>query len=356
MGAPNSGCGAQPDELRAYQPSAHGRHRDAMRAARSQAGPGPTVPGPPCVAGGVNRSYGRGMQRRIVVTGANKGIGFALVEAILDEADDTFVFLGARSVERGRAAAEKLASAQPTWRDRVHVLQLDVTSDASVARAADEVRSRCPDDAHPLYGVVNNAGMGGRGADLRTVLEVNTLGIRRVCESFVPLLAPSGGRVVNITSAAGPNFVARCSPERQRFLLDRTLEWPQLASFVDECLGIAERGGDFAAEGLGDGEAYGLSKACSNTLTRILAREHPALRINACTPGFIETDMTRPHAEAKGVAPSELGMKPPAEGTRSARFLLFGEPEGSGHYYGSDAQRSPLDRYRAPGTPAYTGA
>jgi hypothetical protein len=36
-------------------------------------------------------------------------------------------------------------------------------------------------------------------------------------------------------------------------------------------------------------------------------------------------------------------------------FLLFGHPEGNGRYYGSDALRSPMDRYRAPGTPAYDG-
>lgn len=54
-------------------------------------------------------------------------------------------------------------------------------------------------------------------------------------------------------------------------------------------------------------------------------------------------------------SPAELGMKPPAQGRRSAMFLLFADPAGSGRYYGSDAQRSPLDRYRAPGTPAYAG-
>jgi hypothetical protein len=35
--------------------------------------------------------------------------------------------------------------------------------------------------------------------------------------------------------------------------------------------------------------------------------------------------------------------------------LLFGTLPGTGHYYGSDAKRSPLDRYRAPGSAEYTG-
>jgi NAD(P)-dependent dehydrogenase (short-subunit alcohol dehydrogenase family) len=111
----------------------------------------------------------------------------------------------------------------------------------------------------------------------------------------------------------------------------------------------------FARAGLGDGNAYGLSKACANTYTQRLALEHPNLRINACTPGFIETDLTRHYAESQGKTPAELGMKSPAEGARCPLYLLFGELDGNGHYYGSDAKRSPLDRYRSPGTPAYTG-
>jgi len=79
------------------------------------------------------------------------------------------------------------------------------------------------------------------------------------------------------------------------------------------------------------------------------------LRVNACTPGFIETDLTRPYVDQSGKSAQELGMKSPAEGTRSAMHLLFGTLDGNGRYYGSDALRSPLDHYRAPGSPAYTG-
>jgi hypothetical protein len=65
--------------------------------------------------------------------------------------------------------------------------------------------------------------------------------------------------------------------------------------------------------------------------------------------------MTRHYVESQGKAPEELGMKPPAAGARAPMHLLFGELEGNGHYYGSDARRSPLDRYRSPGSPPYVG-
>jgi carbonyl reductase 1 len=290
--------------------------------------------------------------RRIVVTGANKGIGLAIATAILDEQDDTFVLLGSRSAQRGRAAIEQLSARHPGWADRLALLEIDVASDESVARAATSVAERYGRE-RALYAVVNNAGVGAD--DLRSILEVNVLGVRRVSEALLPRLDPDRGRIVNITSAAGPNFVNACSPERQRFFLDPNVTWPALRALIDECLAIEGGPQAFAAKGLGDGNAYGLSKALANSYTMLLAREHPGLRINACTPGFIETDMTRKYATAQNKAPAELGMKPPSAGARAAMFLLFGEPEGNGRYYGSDGQRSPLDRYRAPGDPPFAG-
>src|SRR5690606_18199251 len=268
---------------------------------------------------------GGGYMRRILVTGANKGIGFAIAQAILEEHDDTFVFLGARDPARGQSARERLIGARPERAPRVRVVELDVTSDASVDTAAREVGA-------PLYAVVNNAGVGRRAGSLKAVLDVNVVGVRRVCEAFLPLLDPSRGRIVNVTSASGPSFVERCSEARRRVLTDPDTDWPELLALMDECVGL-ESSEDFAARGLGDGDWYGLSKACANTYTQHLAREHPSLAINACTPGFIETDMTRPYAEAKGESPAAMGMKPPRAGARCPMYLLFGELEGNGRYY-----------------------
>lgn len=292
--------------------------------------------------------------RRIVVTGANKGIGRAIAEGILAEHDDTFVLLGSRDAGRGRAAVDEIVAARPALRERVRLLVLDVSSDASVAAAATTVREAF-EEAHPLYGVVNNAGVGGRSRDLERVLEVNARGVHRVCEAFLPLLDPERGRIVNVTSAAGPSFVSRCSPRMQRFFLDPDTDWAALSGLMEECVALRGDEAAFAERGLADGEPYGLSKAIANTWTQHLAAREPRLRINACTPGWIETDMTRAHVGASGQTAADLGMKQPADGARSPLFLLFGDPSGNGRYYGSDARRSPLDRYRSPGDPEYTG-
>lgn len=274
--------------------------------------------------------------RKILVTGANKGIGLAIVQAILKNHDDTFVFLGSRDAERGKKACETIGS------DRVQVVALDVASDDSVAAAAEQVKAAV--NGESLYGIVNNAGIGLGSDALEAVLNVNVRGIKRVSDSFLSLLDKSSGRMVNITSASGPMYVAKCDQDKQRFFVDPKVEW----GAIDALMSAAVKAGDEA-------DAYGLSKACANSLTMCLAQNHPSLRINACTPGFIETDLTRPYAESSGKSPADLGMKSPEEGTRSAMHLLFEELDGNGWYYGSDAVRSPLDKYRAPGDPPFAG-
>ena len=87
---------------------------------------------------------------------------------------------------------------------------------------------------------------------------------------------------------------------------------------------------------------YGLSKACLTAYTVILAKQHPNLAINCCSPGFINTDLTAGHG----------ATKPPEEGTVAIKHLLLGD----GWYLGSDAQRSPLHYTRDPGDPPYDGA
>eukprot|EP01087_Luapelamoeba_hula_P000201 TRINITY_DN10127_c0_g1_i1.p1 TRINITY_DN10127_c0_g1~~TRINITY_DN10127_c0_g1_i1.p1 ORF type:complete len:302 (+),score=41.41 TRINITY_DN10127_c0_g1_i1:53-907(+) len=280
-------------------------------------------------------------KKHIVVTGANKGIGLAIVKAILTEHADTFVYLGSRDTGRGREARDSLEG----LKDRIEVVELDVTSDASVQDCVGKVRAHL--GSGRLYGLVNNAGIGhGSGATLTDIVAANSIGLRRVTEAFLPLLEPEGGRVVNVTSASGPNFVSKTDAETRRLLTDPQVTWPALEEY------LASEG----AQSASGSDAYGLSKAVANAYTVAAAREHPNLRINACTPGFIETDLTRTFTEGKSQEEiAKLGMKPPSAGAVAPVFLLFGNPPDNGRYYGSDALRSPLDSYRSPGSPAYTG-
>ena len=290
--------------------------------------------------------------KRILITGANKGIGLATVAKLLGSYDETFLLLGSRDSKKGQQALNSLLDIQPEWKDRLDLIQIDVEQDLSVNSAAEEVVTKFGRTPSPLYAIVNNAGIGDSMLGLNKVLQVNTFGPKRVCDAFLPLLNPSIGRVVNVTSASGPLYLAGSSNETKKLLTNSDVSWTEIEKFMSDCLKLeSERTTDWG----GDWPAYGISKACTNAYSIYLAKNNPNLTINACTPGFIETDLTRPMAESNGKTPAEMGMKSPEEGVSASVFLLMGNPSGSGHYYGSDCVRSPLDKYRSPGDPPYTG-
>ena len=129
--------------------------------------------------------------KKVIVTGANKGIGLAIVKRLLEQFPDVSVYLGSRDQGRGLAAIEQLESdVGPSAKGRVKLLELDVTSDESVEKAVETIKNDMNDSNDLLYGLVNNAGGGFAGQ--RQTVELNMYGVRRVTEAFIPLIEPKG--------------------------------------------------------------------------------------------------------------------------------------------------------------------
>eukprot|EP00092_Neocalanus_flemingeri_P032030 GFUD01034812.1.p1 GENE.GFUD01034812.1~~GFUD01034812.1.p1 ORF type:complete len:313 (-),score=94.70 GFUD01034812.1:83-1021(-) len=308
--------------------------------------------------------------KRILVTGANKGIGLAIVTKLLQDYPDTYLLLGSRDVGRGQAALQTVvAELGEDSKERLELVEIDVTSDESVKNAVEAVKAK-HGESEPLYGLVNNAG--GSLDTPRGTVDLNMYGLRRVCEAFLPLIQKDKGRIVQISSGAAPMFVAKCSQKNQAFLVNKIVTWTDIEETIitpflnisqDESLDAEKKSAALAVVGLSEGGmgAYGMSKACVNAYTLHLARRFPTLLINSCSPGFIETDLTRPWAKQSGKKPEEMGMLPVEMGTVAANYLMMGDLEGeiegyeSGRYYGSDGKWSPFHKYRSPGDPAYDG-
>jgi NAD(P)-dependent dehydrogenase (short-subunit alcohol dehydrogenase family) len=187
-----------------------------------------------------------------LITGGNKGLGYEAARR-LKEAGHS-VYIGSRDGTRGRAAAEAL---------RVRFVQLDVTDDASVEAAAEDIRRR---DGR-LDVLINNAGIsGGRvspaevTADgIRSVFDTNVFGVVRVTHAMLPLLRESENPViVNVASGLG-SFGIVSDPDRieSRF--------PSLS--------------------------YSSSKAALTMLTLQYAKAFPEFRVNVVDPGYTATDL-----------------------------------------------------------------
>ena len=133
--------------------------------------------------------------KNVVVSGANGGIGGALVAELM-----------ARGAAKVYAAARNVAAVEPLVRqsgERVVAVPLDVTDAGSVARALDQ----CPDTDI----LINNAGinhnmwlLGPTGMEAaRAEIEVNYLGTLAMCRAFAPVLTRRQGMIVAIVSIIG---------------------------------------------------------------------------------------------------------------------------------------------------------
>ncbi|MFG2071280.1 SDR family NAD(P)-dependent oxidoreductase [Nonomuraea maritima] len=204
-------------------------------------------------------------QTSVLITGGNKGLGFETARR-LGEMGWT-IFLGSRDEGRGQAAADKLTAAGAN----VIMVQLDVTSDESVADAVQLVRKH----TDRLDVLINNAGAPGRvippadatADELHSVYDTNVYGPVRVTHAFLPLLqAAENPRVVMVSSAVG-SFAVVADPH-------------QPASKMHEL-------------------AYSSSKTALNMITVRYANALPTIKFNMLTPGevanhkFAATDMNR---------------------------------------------------------------
>ena len=77
-------------------------------------------------------------KKNVLVSGANKGIGLAIVKALAKKG--MFVFLGSRDIERGNAAKQSLVDEDARAEAMIEVVQLDVTSKASIDAAVETVK------------------------------------------------------------------------------------------------------------------------------------------------------------------------------------------------------------------------
>jgi len=191
--------------------------------------------------------------RVAVVTGASRGIGFAIARRLL--AAGATVIVNSRRIDAD-VVAELLAVAP----DRVHLEPGDIADPDGARQLVRAVFSR-----HKRLDIlVNNAGIMRAAVigmisddDLRATLDLNLASPIHLIQAAARLMARTGGSIVNVASVVG-------------------------------------------LEGASGQLAYAASKAGVGGMTRAAAKElaPKGVRVNAVAPGYIETDMTENLGEA----------------------------------------------------------
>jgi len=151
----------------------------------------------------------------VYITGCDSGFGRIATD--LFDKENIGVFAGVFF----ESSIEKLKTECPSG--RVVPIQVDVTSEASVAEAAIFIKEYLEKNSGQLTGVVNNAGILVQPCpaewhsvkDFRDMFNVNVLGTASVTQSVLPLIRQSKGRIVCTSSIAGrfglPTEAAYCA-------------------------------------------------------------------------------------------------------------------------------------------------
>ncbi len=187
----------------------------------------------------------------VIVTGASRGLGLAISERL---ASDGFsvVAVARRNSEALSVATQRFASSGP---GAITFRPLDLADTAAFATFARDLRR----ELGPLYGLVNNAGLGTAGLlatmpdpEIEALIRLNTLSPILLSKYVVRgMMAQGRGRVINVSSI-------------------------------------------IASTGYSALSVYAATKASLVGFTKSLAREvgRTGITVNAIAPGFIDTELT----------------------------------------------------------------
>ncbi|KAL8759052.1 MAG: hypothetical protein Q9184_003741 [Pyrenodesmia sp. 2 TL-2023] len=277
--------------------------------------------------------------RIAAVTGANKGIGLAVVRNLALQYPSSasnngplLIYLTARDQQRGEDAVKALqddaqlrkakALASDGGLASIKYHPLDISKPKSIRDFASFLEEKHPDGIDML---VNNAGIAMQGFDenvVKETLQCNYYGTLLATQSILPLIR-AGGRLVNVSSMAGHLTSKYSRANISAFTSSTTVD--EITKLM-EAFTMAVNQGKEKEQGW-PSAAYAVSKCGIIGMTRAVARqqrqEGSTVLVNSCCPGFVSTDMTRGR-----------GAKTVDEGAQTPVLLALGDIGGvSGEFW-----------------------
>ena len=248
----------------------------------------------------------------VLITGANTGLGLAVVSSLCQSSTAYEILIGCRNVQKGEDAMNAVRTAVSNTASTLSVVQVDIASDESIQKAADHISTR--------YGqldvLVNNAGV-NFDAELRAgtmthreiwnkTWDVNVSGTHIMTEICMPLLLKTGNpRLLFITS--GTASLAETGnmdiPILQRINAAPPAGWPKDSNT----------------------NSRGSYRSCKTGLNMMMREwcqvlRNDGVKVWAVSPGFLATGLSGVGAETL----RKLGAKDPSEGANFIRDVIQG--------------------------------
>ena len=267
-------------------------------------------------------------QKVVVVTGSNKGIGYGIIETLLEKKSKLRIILSSRNEELGKKSFEELLSKYPESKDNFYYHQLDITKEESIKNFADWAKEKFG----KIDYLVNNAGVATHGDAFNidvcnTTFEVNVNGTINFTEYMLKNdMINKSGKIILVGSFAGHLNRLKNEELKNGFKNSKT---------VEELLNMGEL---FKKSIINDSvekdgwckNTYSVSKMIVNSYARVLALrdeiKNNDISVYSAHPGWVKTDMAGPKAP--------LTIK---EGAETEVFLLELpdgiNPEYQGKYF-----------------------
>lgn len=264
----------------------------------------------------------------VLITGGNRGIGYGIIESLLEKKTKLKVILTARNDSLGHKAYDTLCTTYPDEKDHFYYHQLDITKSDSISKLVSWIKETFTKVDY----LINNAGVFFRGSEFNLdvytrTFEVNVHGTMNLTNAMLSNdLINKGGKIVNVGGRMG---------SLGRLTNQKIVEAFKGVKTEQDLLHLAE---EFRKSIINDTveqdgwtkSAYCVSKIIVNSYPMVLKNRSEIIKndisVFSCHPGWVRTDM--------GGEGAPLSIK---EGAETELFLLSLpdgiHPEYQGKYF-----------------------
>ena len=162
----------------------------------------------------------------VLVTGSNKGIGFGIIETLLQKKSNLRIILTSRNEELGKKSYNKLLSQYPDFKNYFFYHQLDITKKDSI----DNLISWIKKEFGKIDYLVNNAGLGTHGVttDLnlhKAVININAFGTINFTEEMLKNdMINKSGKIILLGSKMGNLGYLKSQELKNKFKNSKTFQ------------------------------------------------------------------------------------------------------------------------------------
>jgi len=265
--------------------------------------------------------------RRIaLVTGGNKGIGYAITKQLL--ATQNFkVILGTRSMENGKNALNNLKQEIPDFvtNDNIDLLQLDVSKEESISSTFEYLQKEKKIQSVDV--LINNAGIAGddtfNSSAVDRIFSTNFWGAINMTNTYLPLLSNAqkakilfmGSRTGSINKLASKQFQEQLNSDELSYdvLLELMKKFQNDLKLIEKENNLNGDSDNIPKDAVKKygwwASHYGMSKLGILQYGRILSRDpvvqHNNIWIGSYCPGFVRTDMTAAYGDRVPLGPDQ---------------------------------------------------